>query len=205
MIAASRQRAEKNVRPAMTLIELVVALALGALMMVVLLDVMRRAFAEINFDERSMPLAQSLTPVVEQLRRDCLESRQMRLLPTGVEFSGFCERDPVTMIATHRTARVVYEIRPTATHDVLVRIQSSGQPVANLESSLYTEPVIVGVSRLLVSSNQVGALFEAESLGGRSGSPAANEDQMPSNLRIVMLDRLGRVVIDQTILRPGSD
>jgi len=190
-------------RRAFTLIEIIVALVLGTLLLAALMGVLRRSFAEIGLATRDDRGAARLGLLVEQLRRDLTNARKMYVGNNRFELVGFIHRDPSTLIATLRSARVVYEIRQNGTQSLLVRVQTDDAR-GMLSAESFTELVYLGAINILVSSNEVRAFSEADKLGLSSVNPMSllnRRDAVPSSVQIVILDQRGRTILDQTFWR----
>jgi len=187
-----------------TLLELLISLVLGALLLGALAGVLRRSFAEIAIAHSDDPSVAHLSLLIEQFDRDMTNARYMRVGNNRLELVGFIHRDPITLIATHRTARVVYEVRRNGRQSMLVRIQRDDSRVQLTQDGTLVEPVYAGVGRLLVSSNQVGALSETDTIGLSSEDRASivrQRDAVPSSVQIVMLDPRGRTLFNHTFSR----
>ena len=192
-----------NRRCAFTLIEIIVALVLGTLLLATLMGVLRRSFSEIGVATRDDPGVARLGLLVEQLRRDLTNARKMYVGNNRFELVGFIHRDPSTLIATLRSARVIYEIRQNGTQSLLVRVQTDDAR-GILSSESFTEAVYLGAINMLVSSNEVRAFSEADKLGLSSVNSASllnRRDAVPSSVQIVILDQRGRTILDQTFWR----
>ncbi|MEQ1824849.1 MAG: prepilin-type N-terminal cleavage/methylation domain-containing protein [Pirellula sp.] len=186
-------------RRGFTLIEMVVALLLGALLFAVMTSVLRRSFAEIKASQTD-PSIGKIPMLLEQLSRDITNARQIRVGVNRFELIGFIHRDPSTLIATHRPARVLYEIRRRGSQSLLVRVQSAGAIFAET----MTEPVYAGVFAMSLSSDQVGALTEYDTIGLSESDRAAltaNIVTVPSILRLTLLDQQGRSIVDHVFSR----
>ncbi len=178
---------------AFTLIEIIIALVLGTLLLATLMGVLRRSFSEIGNATRTDPSIARLGLLVEQFGRDIANARSMVIGINRVEFVGFGHRDPATLIATLRPARVIYEIRQDGMKSLLVRIQTEDLHGLPMSTGPFVEPVYIGAKTMIVSSNQVNAFSAAE----RINRPTA----IPSSVQIVILDQGDRTILDQTFTR----
>ncbi len=191
---------------AFSLIELVVALVLSALLMVLVLGVLRRSFLSIEPPNGEMVNAFARTQLIEQLRRDLTNARQIQIAENAFELQGFIERDPLTLICSQRLAVVRYEVRVDAKESLLVRVQFplASQNNFGAATTQMTEPIYAGLNRIIVSSNEIGALTAADRLGELDRDPDRNSqarDRIPSSVRIAMFDQFGNVVIDESFYR----
>lgn len=211
----------KPTRNAFTLIELLVAIVLGSVLMGTLMGVLRRSFSEITVATRDDPTLIRNVLLLEQLRRDFSNARRMQIGIDRFELEGFIHRDPDTLIATHRPARVIYEIRRDRNQSLLVRLQiESNQSSPFSPGSLtgpFTEAVFAGAQHMIVSSNQVGISSEslstndrktfddADNIGANSSSPSTNlmtrRSVVPSLVRVILIDHRNRTIFNQTFSR----
>lgn len=207
----------KPTKNAFTLIELLVAIVLGTILMGTLLGVLRRSFSEITVATRDDPSLNRNVLLLEQFRRDFSNARRMQIGIDRFELEGFVHRDPNTLIATQRPARVIYEIRRDRDQSLLVRVQMESNQSNPFSSGPFTEAVFAGARRMLVRSNLVGisseslsqndqrSFTDADNLGG--GSVAQSSEIMtrrnviPSLVQIVLLDKRGRTIFDQSFSR----
>ncbi len=178
---------------AFTLIEILIALVLGTLLLATLMGVLRRSFSEIGNSTQTDPSIARHGLMVEQFGRDIANARSMIVGNNRVEFVGFGHRDPATLIATLRPARIIYEIRQDGLKSLLVRIQTEDSPDLPMSTEPFVEPVYVGAKTMIVSSNQVNVFSAAERIHRPS--------RVPSSVQIVILDQGDRTILDQTFTR----
>jgi len=207
----------QTTRNAFTLIELLVAIVLGTILMGTLMGVLRRSFSEITVATRDDPSLNRNVLLLEQIRRDFSNARRMQIGIDRFELEGFIHRDPKTLIATQRPARVIYEIRRDRDQSLLVRVQMEGNQSNPFSSGPFTEAVFAGARRMLVRSNLVGisseslsqndrrAFTDADDLGGGSVAQSSEimtrRNMIPSLVQIVLLDKRGRTIFDQSFSR----
>ena len=186
---------------AFTLVEMIVALVLGTLLLATLMGVLRRSFSEIVSSTRDDSNFNRMTLLVDQLRRDMSNARRILVGDNRFELVGFGHRDPLTLVATLRPARVVYEIRKDGMRSILVRVQiedSRGLPSTSVP---FVEPVYVGAANLLLTSNEARAFSPLDSMGFEvavQSSQTGQRDAVPSSVQIVILDQRGGTILDQT-------
>jgi len=202
-----KKRGKTDYRQAFTLLEMVIALVLASLLLVTLTGVLRRCFTEIRIgNDDSNLLKHGL--LIEQLHRDMCNSRSMQLGNNRIRLSGFIHRDPETLIATQRVANVTYEVRQNGDQSLLVRIQSAGNLRSRFTTEQFVEPVFAGVASMVLSSNLVNAFGEADRIGidvEESSRRARRQFEIPSSVRIGLLDQRGRTILDQTFLRQREE
>jgi prepilin-type N-terminal cleavage/methylation domain-containing protein len=188
-------------RRGFTLIEMVVALTLSAILLVILNGVLQRCFAEMRAAQND-PLVHSTTLLVEQLRRDFTNARQLRMGPNRFELVGFLQRDTKSLVSTQLPARVVYEIRKNGKQALLIRIQYVQTNAMSVTASV--EPVWEGLESMTLMSDQLGAIAELTStpLDNRSNAVDLTENRVPTPLRLTLRDRKGTVIVEEVFLRP---
>ena len=207
----------KPTKNAFTLIELLVAIVLGTILMSTLMGVLRRSFSEITVATRDDPSLSRNVLLLEQFRRDFSNARRMQIGIDRFELEGFVHRDPKTLIATQRPARVIYEIRRDRDQSLLVRVQMEGNQSNPFSSGPFTEAVFAGARGMLVRSNLVGisseslsqndqrSFTDADDLGGGSVAPSSEimtrRNVVPSLVQVVLLDKRSRTIFDQTFSR----
>ncbi len=211
----------KPTRNAFTLIELLVAIVLGSVLMGTLMGVLRRSFSEITVATRDDPSLIRNVLLLEQLRRDFSNARRIQIGIDRFELEGFIHRDPDTLIATQRPARVIYEIRRDRNQSLLVRLQMESNQSSPLSRGTFTGPfteaVFAGAQHMLVSSNQVDisseflsqndrlAFDDADKVGAgsspQSTKSVTRQNVVPSLVRVMLVDRRNRTIFDQTFSR----
>ncbi len=194
-------------RGGLTLIELVLAMLLGTLLLVTLMGVLRRSFAETAWSTSSAAGRHSILMLEEQFRRDIIQSRRVRFSTNSIELIGFNHRDPMTLATTHLPARVVYAVR---THEdgstALFRTQLATGNTGPGINAMSVTPVWNGAAELSVSTNRLGSLDPRDqdrSWGGLVGM--SDEQPMPATLRIVLRDAMGASIWNQTIFHHFGD
>lgn len=183
---------------------MVVALVLGTILLATLMGVLRRSFSEIAFAIQDDPSIQRTGLLADQLRRDLANARRMRVGSNRFELVGFGHRDPRTLVATLRPARVIYEIRQDGKRSLLARIQiEDGKGTASF-SSPFVEPVHFGAATMMVSTNEVrgfSQLGEMAQQAAELSSNASRGGSVPSSIQIAIADQRGRMIFDQTFTR----
>jgi len=200
-----RRDPKPPVTTAFTLIELVVALLLGTLLLITLMGVLRHSFSVVGTSLSDEPLTMRRDVLIEQLRRDLTNARRMQVGINRFELAGFIHRDPATLIATHRPARVLYEVRKNGRLSILFRTQTDEALALTSQSGQLVEPVFLGAGDLVVSTNRIGAFSDADQIGlgiqGKSNASAARRLEVPGSVQVVLTDQRGRTVINQTFTR----
>lgn len=187
-------------RRALTLIEMVVALVLGALLLGVMTSAIRRSLIEVKASAVD-PYPIHATLLLEQLGRDLANARKIAVGSNRLELMGFLHRDPQSLISTLRPAWVRYEIRRNGPRYLLVRVQSIVANGVVLES--ISEAVAAHIRSMEISTDIVGALTEADGLGKKTSAEKifTNRSTIPASVRIVLTHVQGHVALDHTFRR----
>jgi hypothetical protein len=136
---------------AFTLVELLAASALAAVLMVVLFQVIvslgrsRAALAAAAGDGRTGPHAAWKADLLDTLRRDLANATEVRVGRDEVEITGHGSLDRQTLAAAHEPVTVVYGLVGPAGRASLVRRQSPRGGVTN--DRAWSELVCANVSR----------------------------------------------------------
>ena len=158
---ASRQ----GKRDGFTLVELVAATALSALLLVVVLSVVR----SIRPGVAAGPAADVAGPLARQLRWDLANAVVMRTDDRGLTLAGYGSLDPATLAATGTAAVVVYTLRPAGGRLWVVREQAG---LGGRDDAGWSELVCGGVARLTVDAPPTAADLAA-------ATRPADEDPTP--------------------------
>ncbi len=186
---------------AFTLVEMIVALVLGTLLLATLMGVLRRSFVEISTTRQDDPSIHRMGLLADQLRRDLSNARNISVGNNRFELLGFGHRDPQTLTATLRPARVSYEIRQDGKRSLLVRVQSDIAGGMASSGIPFIEPVYFGAAKLLLTSNEVKGFPKLDEVGTnvlQESTIARNRWAVPSSVQIVILDQRDRLILDQT-------
>ncbi|TWT82574.1 hypothetical protein CA13_40370 [Planctomycetes bacterium CA13] len=206
-------------RSALTLIEMIVALVLSAVLMFVLISVTRQTLSLRDDAIRFAEQLQGNELLSDQLRRDIMLSRSISVLPDGFLLSGNVHRDTRALLSTQQPASVRYRVIRSFSHSKSIPAESSDDvrpsdkgvgwlfrdqwrvdPRTGQWLEVSREPVWRGVSAMLVSSNLIGALSEIEEAELLSGdNVSAATDQMPETVQVRILDENGHIVLNETI------
>ena len=198
-------------RRGFTLLELLVATVLGALLMAALATTLRVTLAESKRVEESRSAQTAVRPFVQQLRRDIVNADSFALSPGGMVLAGAIHRDLVTHQSTQRLATVRYVVTSVSGTRVLLRIQKSGRPEQPL-GEVASEIVWIGVGKFLASADVVGLfgnggdelLADGELDVQVDGSVRFQVDAsqglvaMPPTLDVALTDSDNRVVLAQS-------
>ncbi len=194
-------------RRGMTLIEMIVATVLSAILMVVLLGVSRRTM---RLRGEAVRVAESLRDnelLVRQWRRDFLHGEAMLPLIDGVVIRGAIHRDPQTQTTTQQPAFVRYQVVGGNGRVWLLRHQWRIDPESGRPTDPQSEPVFMGLAAMTVSSDRVDAFdraSEAERLWDAEMSGATMPD-MPTTIDIRLLDDQGNALVRHRIRHHWED
>ncbi|QDT08813.1 prepilin-type N-terminal cleavage/methylation domain-containing protein [Planctomycetes bacterium K23_9] len=198
-------RNDPSCRSAFTLIEMVVATVLSAILLVVLLGVSRQT---LMLRDSAMRIAEQLagTELLEdQFQRDFSQADRLTVLPDGVLLQGAIYRSDGGLISNHQTATVRYRVMllPSSKEPIvpwLFREQWQVDPSTNQIVGAMSQPIWRGTAAMTISSNTIAALSNRSDDEGLLGDDSqVPVDAMPENVQIHLLDSNGNVFLRQTI------
>ena len=140
---ALRAVAKRHQRRGFTLLELVAATALSAVLLTVVLAVIRTA-------NRATPAADDALPLADQLRWDLSNAVVIGADSHGLTVAGYGSLDPATLAATRGPAVVTYALRSAGDHVWLVREQS--ELSARSSATAWAELAAADVTGLTVDA-----------------------------------------------------
>lgn len=191
-------------RTALTLIELIVAMALSAMLLTVLLGVTRRTLAVRDATMRRAGQIGDADRVRQQLQRDLQHADSMVVLDDGFSVIGNVFRDPASTTATHQPGMVRYRVgRSFAGDDSgwLFRDQYVTGLGGNGWQLAESQPVWRGIATIAISSDFIMDLSaltidEPQFFGGQVDSSTRT---MPPTIRVVVIRTDGAVLIDHNV------
>ncbi|MGB7344297.1 MAG: prepilin-type N-terminal cleavage/methylation domain-containing protein [Pirellulaceae bacterium] len=198
-------RGDRTARSAFTLIEMVVATVLSAILLVVLLGVSRQT---LMLRDSAMRIADQLagTELLEdQFQRDFAQADRLMVLPDGVLLQGAIYRGNGGLNANHQSATVRYRVKslPSSkepTTPWLFREQWQVDPNTNQIVGAISQPIWRGSTAMKISSNTIAALSTRSDDEGLLGDDSQVPfDAMPENVQVQLLDSQGSVFLRQTI------
>lgn len=172
-------------RGAFTLVELLAASTLTALVMVAVLGIIG------GLSARQRELAQYDSNAAwksrfrQQLQWDLANARAIQILPNAFVLTGFASRDLNSGMATHKATKIVYWCKAVAGHDCLVRTETSLEDPAADDQEEY---VCDQVANLVVHLPAA----DATELDARVGQP------VPESLSISFFSRGGALTVKDT-------
>jgi type II secretory pathway pseudopilin PulG len=207
-----------NWRPAFTLLEMIVAGVLMALLMTAVVGVLRELLQERQRFETSHA---DLFPesLVRQLRRDIVNARLLRQRPTQIDLWGYGVQEPSTGQPLLTGGIVSYHIRPGTHGGLLFRSQQtwlvptpsdlSAASFANFDLSAgWAQPVWAGVASVsLLSSwidqSDVSLLDPAAMQSVTTEQTAAGQAwlPMPATVDVLVIGTQGQVLFRESIVR----
>ncbi len=184
-------------RSGMTLIELLAATVLAALVMIATLGVIRSlATARKALDEAAVcqPWKRRLA---EQLRADLLQSRLLKWDAQQLRLRGYAGRHPVTGVATQRPTEIVYAVRECGTRAFLVRVETAldAPSLGNHRSELAAE----GISHIRIQRREddEGTSPDARVRRNRPFQRSLDWSKVDWPLTIVLTDSHDHVVLSE--------
>jgi hypothetical protein len=182
---------QTTARSGVTLVELLLALTLSALLLVALRGVVTTARAQSEIAAEQAREAEAWKRRIRQrLKFDIRNSRQVRIRPGRIVFEGYAGRDPVSGHADHHACRVTWSLFDPAGRGFLVR--RSEPTSSRLGNAADLELMAVGVRELLAGRPE-DSLREL-----RIPVPAADEPHgYSSGLRVLLVGPDHTVLIDQ--------
>lgn len=176
-----------------TLLELVVAVVLTAIMAVAVANVLRSLLGEQRMYRRDSHPAPQLNAL---LRQDLLNSRYYRITPDGLQLLGHNGSDPRTGQPQLTSAEVTLAVRPTQQGGLLVRTEIAQD--APLQAARRSSPVWLGVSAVRFETNYLDSSSFEESINPSLPVPTGWK-RLPAACSIVLLDDRGSILTTESI------
>ncbi len=182
-------------RTGMTLVELVLATVLAAMLMATVLGVLNSLTRQRDLLIGRRPPRAWQSALADQLTRDMWNSRRIAVGPQTLRLAGYAGRDFDSGQATHRPTEITYYVVNDGTQTWLLRREVHLDELSN--DNWQTELVCQGVARLEVEHvQQDGGRRRLASAGG-----AAAFRRIPSRLNILMFDgKTDRPIFEQRII-----
>jgi prepilin-type N-terminal cleavage/methylation domain-containing protein len=173
-------------RAGMTLIELLAASALAALLMVSILGVLRSLRVQSRVLLADDPVESWKLQLREQLQWDLTNARKMSWRPDRLCLRGYGGRETVTDRATLRPTEVIYSVREVGDRHWLVReeVHLDGRALHNRESRLSCE----GVEALVVMPYEPDNLRPPEDPRRHRVRRAQVFSAVPGQVRLVFFE-----------------
>lgn len=197
-------------RTAFTLIEMIVAIALSAMLLLLVSVISRQALRSQAFAAQTAASVSRNEWLIDQFQRDVAHAEQIAIQSDGFWLSGSLQRDPILLMANQRMATVRYRVaRLTldATSESmttnspgnlwLVREQMSGGG-----RDISVEPIWRGVARIMVTSDTIDALPEMDELElaveeSLDGVGNGSKRRLPETVTVTLIDQRGHTVMSQ--------
>ncbi|MEM1068734.1 MAG: hypothetical protein AAGG48_03260 [Planctomycetota bacterium] len=179
------KRAFSTDRSGLTLIELVAAMVLAAMMMVGLMNIVWSASRDLRQVDSDAASDFPTTLLIEQIRVDLQNARGMQWNAVSVMLHGFVSRDASTRLPLLTEGRVIYRVVATESGSALIREQN-GQ---------MRDVMWMGVGRILVDSLEQTDPEDSLAPLPEAGGLAA----VPSKFRITLTDPRGRILWREVI------
>jgi hypothetical protein len=132
----------------MTLIELMAASALAALLMTAMFGLLRAMSVQRNTLFKNRVIEPWRDQLVEQLRWDFSNARQMSVTPEELHLVGYGGCDFATKAATLRPTEIIYSIKVDGRHHWLLRKESHLD--SNSLNNSHTEIAAPGIAAIVV-------------------------------------------------------
>ena len=169
-------------RHALTLVELLVAAALAAMLLTTTMGILKTLVAKRKVLVDGSALAAWHRPLEDQLRWDLANARRYEFNAQRLRLVGYGARDFDTHVATHRQSEVVYQVVRLAQNSWLWREEI--QPEINSNRNRRREIVCCGVTGL------------AMQIPGQAGEPQ-HAGPIPDHFRLLLTrDNASQPLID---------
>ncbi len=192
--SASRNRA-------LTLIELIVALALSVLLMAVAIAIMRRAHdLDLQIDKIASSLSDR-TLLRRQLQSDFVQSESMLIADNAVILHGHLHCDPLRQVMTQRPAIVRYVVNKSNGAAWLFREQWEWDATSDRPSNFIRQPIWYGVDRFQIDTDWIDVVESTELDFDLLDTPTIKESMggMPVTISLSMWDKDNKLIHRQTI------
>lgn len=186
---------------AFTLIEMVASLALAAMLMVALLNVIvSTAHAQNQLRSSGTHDRQVADLAIDLLRHDLMHARMIRSEPNELHLRARSGLDPATGEPTHRPVQIAYELITLNDQSWLVRTQRDGDDAT--DSNRHHRLVLANVTSFEISTPPApGSESPASGREGRGGQSDDDANLRPDRVHVhVILPDSDRPLIDQTLL-----
>lgn len=167
-------------RSAFTLVEMLASTVLATLLMMAVLAVVASIGRTQRIIETRDESATWPAGVMEMVRFDLLNARDVKIGDDRLVLSGFGSLDAATLEPTHRPVEVEYRLRQAAGVQWLVRAQTDLDVLSN--RNRWSQPIAAGV-----------AGFDCESLGEEPQEaqvapnlPLGRQQNLPRRLRVTI-------------------
>jgi type II secretory pathway pseudopilin PulG len=205
-------------RPAFTLLEMIVAGVLTALLMTAVAGVLRELLKERQRFETNHA-ALFTESLVQQLRRDIINARVVRQTPTQLDLWGYVTQEPFSMQPLLTGGIVSYHLRPGTQGGLLFRSQQpwpaptptdlSAASFASFDlSASRAQPVWSGVASVallasFIDQRDVSLLDPAAMRSATTEQPAAGQVwlPLPPTVDVLVIGTQGQVLFRESIAR----
>ncbi len=191
-------------RTAFTLLEMVIACMLLAVLLAVVARVMRSILIETKLNE-SPDLAVSEL-LAEQFRRDLLNAHSYRQLDAQhLQLLGFVAQEPATGQSLLTSAMATYRIKPTSGGSLLVREQLA-MPSTNTAASIepQSQPLCIGAVSLRLDSDIVERGELTENTLQAPLRPGGNWFELAPVVELTIAGPQGQVLFREMIVREAT-
>jgi len=177
---------------AFTLIELLAASLLAAMLMAVIVGLVRTTHAQSRAAQRALAANPATSILTDQIRRDFVNARYWAVLPDQVRLSGYIAHDLRTRRQTFRRAEVTYAVVSNRQGSWLVREETQIDEVIGRRSQ--RDVVWHGVAGLDV------AALDNSQFEPAAGAAPPGMTPVPSHLTVEIRGQSGKTVMYEDIV-----
>ena len=179
----------RSSRTGLTLIELLVATLLSALLMALIGGVLRSIDRQRRWSAREARRAPATSILQQQLERDLANARRIETGRDAMRLTGWLAEDPRTRLPLLRRAEIRYTVEQVGGRACLVRTLRQG--VAGTPRR-RRDILWCGVGKLEVIRFDVASIVPDGA--GESQKKKRDADRMPSRVEVVIRDTAGEVL-----------
>ena len=176
-------------RAALTLVELLAATVLSALLMILVAGILRSITRQQAWVASEAGRSPAVVVVGDLLERDLDNARHIATGAGRLRLRGLLAEDPSTHLPTHRRAEVVYEVRRLAGHRCLIR--TLAHTSGNGAPERWRRVVWLGAGRLVTQQFRLPTNLGAPTPDDQT---VPGMDPMPPRLEVVVYDESGDVL-----------
>jgi len=188
----------RNRRPAFTLIEVVAATTLAAMLLGTLASVLVMGARQKRQAEARRQLHPAVTLLAEQIRRDVLNARFIQADRAALRLVGPLSHDLTTKAPTGRLAEVIYQVASLGAGPWLVRRQRPLDEIARGQVS--QEALWAGATAI-----EVLVLEDSATTSSRVQGAPPGMRPMPQRLAVVLRGPTGRAILETQIRHHWED
>ena len=190
----------------MTLIEIVVALALSALLLGTTAGVIKAMHERKKVFADRLDIQPWRIELAQALRNDLLRSQNMRIGSRTLELLGNCGHDPVTGEQTYSPVHIRWSLKREGDYDILVRTEIPHGGLEELTATPRPQLMAVDVTGLSLGTftgldNIEQNEMQTLTARGRISDEPGDWSAIPKVLKLVVRGRGDVILIDELIYR----